>query len=252
MKKPSECLPEAAAPPPRANLEYHLDIVLERQRERDFNQLCQDGQKAIASGMEWEMIADDFKCRFDLIASNGADTDAAAKTEAILKAREFDPAVQPPEARAIFTLNGITVATPGNLLAVYAQVKAGKTAALGAMLASIMAARSNADCFGFKSSNPDGLAVLSFDTEQSPADFWENITRTLRRAGLTAPPPWFHSFCFAGLDFGQLLKCIERGIERAKKEYGGIHSIFLDGAGDCVPSVNDEIEKTLNRYALKT
>jgi hypothetical protein len=178
----------------------------------------------------------------EILDAPDAEADAATKTEAILKARRFDPTVEPPVDRAIFTLNGIDVATPGNLLAIYAQAKAGKSAVIGAMQACIMAAQRDADCFGFKSSNSDSRAVLSFDTEQSKADHWRHVHRTLKRAGLASPPPWFHAFFFAGLDLCQLLDCIRREIDIVKKEHGGIHSIFLDGAGDCVSNVNDAAE----------
>ena len=185
-----------------------------------------------------------------------AEADAAAKTETILQARRFNPAVKPPTGSVLFTLNvngkTIGVATTGNLVAVLAQVKAGKTAALGAMQACIMLPEnSEADCFGFKSSNLKGLAVLSFDTEQSPADHWEQVQSILRRAGLLtdAPPPWFYSYSLAGLDLGQRLKCIEKGIELAKKECGGIHSVFIDGGADCVSNVNDPVES--NAYIAR-
>jgi hypothetical protein len=168
--------------------------------------------------------------------------DSTAKTDAILKARKFDPAIEPPVERAIFTLNGIDVATPGNLLSINALVKAGKTAVIEAMAASAMTGRHDADCFGFKSSNPHGLAVLSFDTEQSRADHWRHVQRTLKRGGLDAPPLWFYSFYFAGLDLRQLWECSQEAIRRGADSHGGIHSIFLDGVGDYVSDVNDAAE----------
>ena len=110
------------------------------------------------------------------------------------------------------------------------------------MEAAVLTVKHDADCFGFKSSNPDGLALLSFDTEQSQADHWRHVQRTLKRAGLDSPPPWFYSFYFAGLDVRQLWECTEKAIELAKKAHGGIHSIFLDGLGDYVSDVNDAPE----------
>jgi hypothetical protein len=178
----------------------------------------------------------------ELLDVPDAEADATAKTDAILKERRFDPAIEPPAERAIFTLNDIAIATPGNLLSINALVKAGKSAVIEAMQACVMASNSDADCFGFKSSNPDGLALLSFDTEQSRADHWRHVQRTLKRAGLDAPPPWFYSFYFAGLDLRQLWECTQEAIGQARKIHGGIHSIFLDGVGDYVPDVNDPTE----------
>jgi hypothetical protein len=53
--------------PSAANLQYHIGIVVEKQREREFAELCRDGLKAVNSGADWPVVADDFKNRLDSI-----------------------------------------------------------------------------------------------------------------------------------------------------------------------------------------
>jgi hypothetical protein len=227
------------ATPSAVNLQYHIDAVREAQQKREFLQLCADGPKIIATGADWRTVSEDLRTRFDSIAIDGL---PLGNADAVINSRRFDQAIEPPIERAIYTLKGIDIATPGNLLSINGLVKNGKSAVVEAMQAAVMTSRPDADCFGFKGFNPNGLALLSFDTEQSHADHWRHVKRTLKRAGLDAPPPWFESFFFAGLDLRQLLECTEKTIYLARKTHGGIHSIFLDGVGDYLSDVNNPAE----------
>jgi hypothetical protein len=121
-------------------------------------------------------------------------------------------------------------------------VKTGKTAVVGAIAASAMPYVEDADLLGFKSSNPQGLALLWFDSEQSPDDFWHCVSRAVKRAGLKQLPPWLHAYCLTGLDHIRAWKCVNKVIHRAADINGGIHSILLDGAADLVADVNDAKE----------
>lgn len=160
----------------------------------------------------------------------------------ILKEREFNPDDPIPVERPVFWLRENVLSTPGNLLSINALVKHGKSAVLEAMQAAIITIHDGADCFGFKSLNPKGLAVLSFDTEQSKADHILHVLRTLRRAGLDRPPPWFHSFFFTGLDLKLLQEATDEAIRRFSHAHHGVHSLFFDGVGDYVSDVNDAAE----------
>jgi hypothetical protein len=154
-----------------------------------------------------------------------------------LGAARLRPDMEPPELREVFTLNRVSIATPGNVVAICAQAKAGKTAFVGAGLGSTMG--SNGDFLGLASSNAEGRAVLHFDTEQAPRDHWAVIQTALRRAGLKVAPSWLCSYGTAGWSIPDRRGALECALRLAKREFGGVHSLFLDGVADFVMDPND-------------
>ena len=50
----------------------------------------------------------------------------------LLQEREFNPHIEPPPLRPIYTLNGVPIATPGNLGTITSAIKTGKSAVIGA------------------------------------------------------------------------------------------------------------------------
>jgi len=166
---------------------------------------------------------------------------ALSPIEEILSKRLFNPAITPPPLRAIYTLAGHPIATPGNLVAITSAVKTGKSAFTGAMIASTFS-EDDSDCLGLKSSNPEGLALLHFDSEQSPDDHWHLITCSRKRAQRAGLPPWAYSYCLTGLGHRRALECVTEAVRIAADKHGGIHSILIDGVADLVADVNDPAE----------
>jgi hypothetical protein len=158
-----------------------------------------------------------------------------------LTARIYSPQVKPPEPTPRFFLNGIEICTPGNLTTFFAQPKAGKTAAINAVIASTFAAP-GADCFGFTSENPHGFAVVHFDTEQCQLDHWTGVGRLIRRAKVDAAPPWLLSYWLKGFTVEEIREAISLLLAAAKQKFGGIHSGIIDGTADAVNDVNDPAE----------
>lgn len=156
-----------------------------------------------------------------------------------LRARLFNPDNPPPEPEARFSLGGIQIATPGNLTAISAAVKAGKSAFIGAMLASVFTQDPDADCFGITSSNPDGLALVHLDTEQSPYDHHQLVVRARRRANAPGTPPWLFSHCLTGLGHADCREALRFVLKDAADRCGWIHSVLIDGVADLVRDVND-------------
>ena len=150
-----------------------------------------------------------------------------------------DPNRKRPEAR--YKLNGIPTSTPGNISTYSAQSKVGKTAAMGALVASTYAVPGS-DCLGFESSNPNGHAVIVFDTEQSIFDHAEGFERALRRAQVANAPPWVLSYCLTGFLAGDIRCAIRLALERGKQKFGGVHSFILDGVADVCLDVNNAEE----------
>ena len=158
-----------------------------------------------------------------------------------LTARIYSPQANPVEPTPRFFLAGIPISTPGNLATISAHAKAGKSAAIGGMIASTFAA-SDADCLGFTSQNPNGFAVVHLDTEQCPFDHWQGIERALCRAKIASAPLWLRSYCLTGFSAADVRASIRILIEQAAKQFGGVHSVFIDGVADAAPDVNDPAE----------
>lgn len=155
-----------------------------------------------------------------------------------LDAYRFNEANPPPPPRPIYTIDGKTIATPGNLGAIIALPKAGKSAVVGAFLASTTG---DGDTLGIGSENGKGLAVVHFDTEQSPADHHAVVATALRRTG-AACPDWLRSYSLLQIPTAKRLDVLAAELERARKATGGVHSAILDGVADFILDPNDPAE----------
>ncbi len=161
----------------------------------------------------------------------------------LLRARSFDGTRVPPPIRPIYELGGVIISTPGNLTAITAQAKVGKSALVSALTASAMSApESDADNLSAVGYNAAGKALLYFDTEQSPDDFWHAVNRAKRRAKLEAVPIWLQAFTVADLPAQIARKAIAVAMADAAEQFGGIHSVIIDGVADLVLDVNDAEE----------
>ncbi len=157
----------------------------------------------------------------------------------LLQEREFNPHIEPPPLRPIYTLAGICISTPANLTTITSAIKTGKSAVIGAMAAAAMPHHHDSDLLAFSSSNPKNLGLLWFDSEQSPDDFWHCVDRALKRAGLPKPPPWLHAYCLTGLGCKRAWECVTQATKDASDKHGGIHSSLIDGVADLILDVND-------------
>lgn len=179
------------------------------------------------------------------IGGDGHPLDPSQDSEALrllLQAREFNPHIEPPPLRPIYMLAGITISTPANLTTVTSAIKTGKSAVIGAMAAAAMPHNQDADLLGFSSSNPKGKALLWFDSEQSPDDFWHCVYRALQRAGQRELPLWLHAYCLTGLGCKRAWECVQWATTEAAEKHDGIHSSLIDGFADLVADVNDPEE----------
>jgi hypothetical protein len=150
---------------------------------------------------------------------------------------------QPPRPIPILKLAGQRISTAGNLTVIAAQAKHGKSAAVGAMLAAIFGEEGDAgDYLGFEALQPEGRAVVLFDTEQSPFDAWQLVSRAMKRAGLSRHPANLRAYAILDLSVPDRLQAIDIELRRAAADCGGIHAVFIDGVGDLCRSVNDEAE----------
>lgn len=180
--------------------------------------------------------------------TSSADLAEAAKKDkadllAMLLEREFDGSAEPPPIRPVFKLGDAIICTPGNLTAITAQAKVGKSAFLAAMMAAAMYhPDSDADCLGVEGPNFENKAVLHFDTEQSPDDFWHTVDRSRKRAQVTDTPGWLHAFSIADLSARQARQAISLVGNHFAALHHGVFAILIDGIADLVANVNDAEE----------
>lgn len=161
----------------------------------------------------------------------------------LLKARAFDPNKVPPPVRPVFTLGGIVICTPGNLTAITAQAKVGKSALVSAMTAAAMRPpEAEADCLTAEGYNAHGKALLYIDTEQSPDDFWHAVNRAKRRARVEKLPEWVRAHTIADLPAQIGRKALAIAMADYAELHGGVHSVIIDGVADLVLDVNDAEE----------
>lgn len=210
--------------PSAANFPSYLEILNDRAARRE----------AIKAADIAIREAQNLSMPFGVVATKATLLDRLA-------ARIYSPQVKPDEPVARLFLAGVPITTPGNLTTVSAPAKAGKSAAIGAMISSTFASI-EADCLGFKSQNPDGFAVVHLDTEQCLFDHWQSIQRMMKRALVESAPPWLRSFCITGFCAADVRAAIRLAMEQSAKQFGGIHSVFVDGIADAAQDVNDPAE----------
>lgn len=141
----------------------------------------------------------------------------------------------------VITWDGAAIATPGNLLGISAQIKAGKTAIKGLFLSAVLSGSGIADGFPTIVCEPaNGKAIIDLDTEQSEADQQDNLNTVLKRAGLTNTPDNLRSYNIRQLTMKDYRQFTDNICLLCSEKLGGIHLISIDGAADFIASVNDE------------
>ena len=156
-------------------------------------------------------------------------TDVTATIRAKLAASRFDQHTPPPPEPPVMLICGVEVAHAGNLVVIEGPNKSGKSAFYGAGIAAIMG-KNAGDCLGWESDgNPDGGAVLHFDTEQSRGDHHSVIMKAQARAGVRETPAWFDSYCLTGWELAEARLSIRIALDDARAACGSVHSLWLDG-----------------------
>jgi hypothetical protein len=152
----------------------------------------------------------------------------------------------PPKPVSVYSLVGQQISTAGNITVISAQAKSGKTAVVGAQLASVLSAEDRAegcgDFLGFTGAPHDGKAVIYFDTEQAPYDAWTLLHRASLRAEVKTWPENFRFYSLADVATPERRKMLSLEMKRAEQECRGIHSTFIDGVADLCLDPNDPAE----------
>ena len=165
---------------------------------------------------------------------------AITKLYNLLDMRKFDKENPPAKPIPILKIAGQAAATEGNLVAILAQAKAGKSAFMSACMASLM--EPTGDCLGVEGINTSQGAIVHFDTEQSRYDHYRLDMAVLSRAGKRDAPKYFRSYCLTDIPMAERQAAVEAELERAKSECGRICAVFIDGVADLCGDPNDSQE----------
>ena len=172
-------------------------------------------------------------------------TNMYAQTMMILQSCEIDYDNPPDASKSVVAVNGVPLGTQDNLFCITGGEGTGKSNYIAAILAGTLGKeRLKAEqTLGLEvTANPKGLAVLHYDTEQSEAQLYKNLEKTLRRAGVKSVPEFYHSLYLASLSRKDRLKIIRESMDLFHHKHGGIHLVIIDGIADLIRSANDETE----------
>ena len=148
-------------------------------------------------------------------------------------------------SKSVVAVNGVPLGTQDNLFCITGGEGTGKSNYVAAILAGTLGTeRLPAEkTLGLEiTPNPNGLAVLHYDTEQSEAQLHKNLGKTLQRASLKTVPEFYHSLYLASLSRKDRLKLIRESMDLFHHKHGGIHLVVIDGIADLIRSANDETE----------
>jgi hypothetical protein len=153
-----------------------------------------------------------------------------------------------PNNAPVITWEGSSIAAPGNITAISAQAKAGKTAFVTMLIAGAVSQDGFVDLFtGIEVAENDAKAVIVMDTEQAEADQQYNVRTICKRAGLTSTPNNLLSYNIRQLSMNEYQQVTDSICSAAAAEFGGIHSIYIDGAADYIADVNNTEQATFIR-----
>ncbi len=163
----------------------------------------------------------------------------------MLQSCEIDYENPPDASKSIVAVNGVPLGTQDNLLCITGGEGTGKSNYVAAILTGTLGTeRLPAErTLGLEiTPNPNGLAVLHYDTEQSQAQPHKNLGKTLQCASLKNLPKFYHSLYLASLSRKDRLKLIRESMDLFYHKHGGIHLVVIDGIADLIRSANDETE----------
>ena len=167
------------------------------------------------------------------------------QTIMMLRSCEIDYDNPPDASKSVVTVNGVPLGTQDNLFCITGGEGTGKSNYVAAILTGTLGTeRLPAErTLGLEiTPNPNGLAVLHYDTEQSEAQLHKNLGKTLQRASLKTVPEFYHSLYLASLSRKDRLKLIRESMDLFHHKHGGIHLVVIDGIADLIRSANDETE----------
>jgi hypothetical protein len=149
-----------------------------------------------------------------------------------------------PTPEPIISINGQSIATAGNIIAVSGLQKSGKSSFSNIVLSGCIKEQFETmdgvpPVISIKSSG--GKAIIHIDTEQAKHRHLANLKGgILKRIGRTTAPENLLSFNVRGLDIEKCIELLNDVFTYANQTFGGVHLCLIDGFADLIKSVNDE------------
>lgn len=167
------------------------------------------------------------------------------QTKVLLSSCEINLNNPPEVSRRLVSLDDMTLGSFGNLLCVTGGEGTGKSNYVSALISGAISlhALPAKETLGMSvAPNTEGMAVLHFDTEQSDAQLYKNVKRSLKRAQINDIPHYYHPFCLTAFSRNERLKLIQESMDMYYHRHDGIHLVVLDGIADLIMSANNESE----------
>jgi len=167
------------------------------------------------------------------------------QTASLLKCCELDYDNPPELSRMVVGVNGVPIGSCGNLLCVTGGEGVGKSHYISSIIAGALS-KDELDkdmTLGLDiAKNRHQKAVLLFDTEQSEAQLYKNVSMILKRSGFDSKPEHFHPVYMTAMSRNERLTLIRDALDLLYYRHKGIQIVVIDGVADLVRSANDEQE----------
>lgn len=168
-----------------------------------------------------------------------------ARTSVVLESCELDYDNPPDPSKIIVGVNDVPIGTCDNLLCVTGGEGVGKSHYIAAIISGTLVSTplASSRTLGLSiTPNRNGKAVLLFDTEQSEAQLYKNVVKTLKRASIREKPDFYHPIFLTAMSRRERLQLIKDSMDMFYYKHKGIQLVVIDGIADLVRSANDETE----------
>ena len=161
-----------------------------------------------------------------------------------LESRRLDLISSPPRPDPVITCAGVPVAKRGDITAILAPAKSGKSAWVGAAIAAAVVSDkgidTEVDCLGIAAGiRPENSVVLLIDTEQSEPDQFDLAQRAARRAGVVVLPDWVVPYNLVGTSPAEIRAMLTAKIASMKTGCVPVWFVVIDGIADLCNDPND-------------
>ena len=182
---------------------------------------------------------------FSALIMSTLETNLYNQTMMLLKSCEIDTSNPPVTSESVISIQDTVLGAYDNLLCITGGEGTGKSNFVSALISGTISSNQldPETTLGIRvECNPANKAVLHYDTEQSDAQLYKNVQRSLRRAGLRDKPNNYHAICLTSFSRKERLQLIQDTMDMFYHKHGGIHLVVIDGIADLIRSANDEIE----------
>ena len=170
----------------------------------------------------------------------------------LLQRRQFNHLLDIAEDKVYLSIDGNTIGTQGNFIALTGLPKAGKSTFVSAIIA---AGITGIDTLNFKvHTYENNFRIALFDTEQSAYDFNRTVKRVEKFSNYDRPGvfKFFDAFLFSGDSAADIMQAINHYLKTAEN----IGILIIDGILDLIDNMNDEsaskrLIRQLKRWARK-